>query len=77
MIRLVLGEFADMGLTSQKVLPQRPLAAGFSFDFSTLDAALENLLGNGKKDKRGELGYISPEEFDRLVDPDKMAYPEA
>ncbi len=49
MMRLVLGEFAEVVLTGQKVLPQRLLAAGFSFDFPTLDAALENLLGQGKK----------------------------
>jgi len=45
MLRLVLGEFADVVLSGQKVLPQRLLAAGFTFDFPTLDAALENLLG--------------------------------
>jgi uncharacterized protein len=45
MLRLVLGEFADTLLTGQKVLPQRLLDAGFTFEFPTTEAALENLLG--------------------------------
>jgi hypothetical protein len=48
MLRLMLGEFADVVLTGQKVLPQKLLAAGFSFDFPNLDTALENLLGKGE-----------------------------
>jgi uncharacterized protein (TIGR01777 family) len=44
MVRLALGEFADTLLTGQHVLPKRLLDAGFTFDFSTIEAALENLL---------------------------------
>jgi uncharacterized protein (TIGR01777 family) len=45
MIRLVMGEFGDTLLTGQKVFPQRLLDAGFQFNFPTIDAALEDLLG--------------------------------
>jgi uncharacterized protein (TIGR01777 family) len=44
MLRLFLGEFAETLLTGQKVLPKRLLDAGFTFNFPTIDAALENLL---------------------------------
>jgi hypothetical protein len=50
MLRLVLGEFADTLLTGQKVLPQRLLDAGFTFNFPTIEAALADLLGNGSKE---------------------------
>ncbi|MBI4644546.1 MAG: DUF1731 domain-containing protein, partial [Deltaproteobacteria bacterium] len=46
MMRLVLGEFAEVLLTGQKVLPRRLLEAGFEFRFPGIDQALENLLGN-------------------------------
>jgi len=46
-LRLVLGEFAEVVLTGQKVLPQKLLAAGFQFDFPTIEAALQDLLGQG------------------------------
>jgi NAD dependent epimerase/dehydratase family enzyme len=45
MMRLVLGEFAEVILTGQKVLPRRLLEAGFEFLFPDIDQALENLLG--------------------------------
>jgi hypothetical protein len=45
MVRLVLGEFGEVLLTGQKVLPRRLLAAGFEFRFPFIDQALENLLG--------------------------------
>jgi NAD dependent epimerase/dehydratase family enzyme len=45
MIRLVMGEFGDTLLTGQKVFPQRLLDAGFTFKFPTIEAALEDLLG--------------------------------
>ncbi len=48
MLRLMLGELAEVVLTGQKVLPQKLLAAGFTFDFPAIDAALENLLGQGE-----------------------------
>lgn len=47
MLRLVLGEFAEVVLTGQKVLPQKLLAAGFQFNFPTIDQALNHLLGDG------------------------------
>lgn len=49
MLRLILGEFAEVVLTGQKVLPQKLLAAGFNFDFPAIDGALENLLGEGER----------------------------
>lgn len=48
MLRLILGELAEVVLTGQRVLPQKLLAGGFAFDFPTIDAALENLLGQGE-----------------------------
>ena len=47
MMRLVLGEFAEVVLTGQKILPQKLLAAGFQFLYATIDQALEHLLGDG------------------------------
>lgn len=47
MLRLVLGEFAEVVLTGQKVLPQKLLAAGFQFNFPTIDQALNHLLRDG------------------------------
>jgi uncharacterized protein (TIGR01777 family) len=44
MLRLLLGEMADLVLGSQRVLPQRLLEKGFHFKFSQLDLALRNLL---------------------------------
>ena len=46
-LRLVLGEFAEVVLTGQKVLPQKLVAAGFQFDFPAIEAALQDLLGQG------------------------------
>jgi uncharacterized protein len=45
MLRLVLGEFAETLLTGQKVLPKRLIDAGFTFSFPTIEATIENLLG--------------------------------
>jgi uncharacterized protein (TIGR01777 family) len=45
MVRLALGEFGDVLLSGQKVLPQRLLDAGFEFSFPDLDQALQDLLG--------------------------------
>ncbi len=47
LLRLVLGEFAEVVLTGQKVLPQKLLAAGFQFLYPTIDQALKHLLGKG------------------------------
>jgi uncharacterized protein (TIGR01777 family) len=45
MVRLTLGEFGDVLLSGQKVLPQRLREAGFQFRFPDLDQALRDLLG--------------------------------
>jgi uncharacterized protein (TIGR01777 family) len=45
LIRLVLGEFGEVLLTGQKVLPQILLDAGFQFHFPDIDQALRDLLG--------------------------------
>jgi uncharacterized protein len=45
MMRLMLGEFAEVVLTGQKILPERLLAAGFQFLYPTIDPALKHLLG--------------------------------
>ncbi|MFZ2087009.1 MAG: TIGR01777 family oxidoreductase [Desulfobaccales bacterium] len=47
MMRLVLGEFADVILTGQKAVPKKLLAAGFQFTYPTIDEALQNLLSGG------------------------------
>ncbi|MFZ5452035.1 MAG: TIGR01777 family oxidoreductase [Thermodesulfobacteriota bacterium] len=45
LVRLVLGEFGEVLLTGQKVLPKRLLAAGFQFRFPDIHQALRDLLG--------------------------------
>ena len=45
-LRLVLGEFAEVILKGQRAVPRRLLDAGFSFQFPTLDEALEDLVGS-------------------------------
>ncbi len=42
MVRLALGEFADAILGGQKVLPAKLQAAGFTFDFPNIEAALRH-----------------------------------
>lgn len=44
MLRLALGEMADVVLTGQRVLPRRALEAGHSFAYPALDAALAELV---------------------------------
>jgi len=44
MMRLMLGELAEVVLTGQKFLPERLLAAGFQFLYPTIDQALKHLL---------------------------------
>jgi uncharacterized protein (TIGR01777 family) len=44
MLRLGLGEVADVLTTGQRVLPRRALALGYSFQYPTVDAALAQLL---------------------------------
>jgi uncharacterized protein (TIGR01777 family) len=44
-LRLLLGEFADLGLlASQRVLPTKAQAAGFTFQYPDLEAALREIL---------------------------------
>ncbi|MDP3182757.1 MAG: TIGR01777 family oxidoreductase [Desulfobaccales bacterium] len=45
MVRLLLGEFGQVVLEGQKVLPQKLLTAGFTFLYPTIDQALSHLLG--------------------------------
>jgi uncharacterized protein (TIGR01777 family) len=40
MMRLLIGEAADVVVKGQRVLPQRALALGYEFKFPTIDAAL-------------------------------------
>ncbi|MBM4284136.1 MAG: TIGR01777 family protein [Deltaproteobacteria bacterium] len=49
MMRLVMGELADVVLTGQKVLPAKLTAAGFQFLFPTIDLALGHILGEKGK----------------------------
>ncbi|MEO7114088.1 MAG: DUF1731 domain-containing protein, partial [Polyangiaceae bacterium] len=42
--RLALGKMADVALTGQRVLPQKLLDFGFSFNFPVVEAALQELL---------------------------------
>lgn len=44
MVRLVMGEMAEMVLTGQKIIPKKLLDAGFEFLFPTIDEALTDLL---------------------------------
>ncbi len=39
-LRLILGEFADILLASQRVLPRRAQTSGYTFQHSTLESAL-------------------------------------
>jgi uncharacterized protein (TIGR01777 family) len=47
-VRLLVGEMAQLLLTGQKVLPARALAEGFSFRFPELDAALAEVWNGGR-----------------------------
>ena len=44
-MKLLVGEFAEVLLASQRVVPRRALAAGFGFQYSDLQAALSNVVG--------------------------------
>ncbi len=43
-LKLMMGEFADFVLLSQKVLPEKTVASGYEFQFKTIDSALSDLL---------------------------------
>jgi uncharacterized protein len=45
-LRAALGEGAEMLLNGQRVLPERTLAIGYTFTFTTIDAALASLLAH-------------------------------
>jgi uncharacterized protein len=45
MVRMMTGELGDVLLSSQRTLPVRLLAAGFEFDFESIDAALADIVG--------------------------------
>ncbi len=46
-IEALLGDGAIVVLEGQQVLPQRPLAYNFDYQYSTLSEALKDILGNG------------------------------
>jgi hypothetical protein len=46
-LRLTLGEFAEVLLGSQRVVPEKILQAGYSFRYPELKGALHDLLGRG------------------------------
>ncbi len=45
LLRLALGEMADLLLKGQRAVPKRLLELGFTFDFPDLESALRDLLG--------------------------------
>ncbi len=50
MLRLVLGEFANIILEGQRVVPNRLLESGFQFRFPTLKEALADILESWERD---------------------------
>lgn len=44
-LRIILGEFADVLLGSQRVVPEKIMEAGYTFRYPELKGALQNLLG--------------------------------
>ncbi len=46
-LKVVLGELSSMVLTGQKVVPRKLQSAGYAFQFSTLEAALRNVVNKG------------------------------
>jgi uncharacterized protein len=51
-LRLALGELADTLLTGQRAVPRRAAQMGFTFDFPTIDVALDELLQDLRPDLR-------------------------
>ncbi len=45
MLKLIVGEMAEILLSGQRVIPQAALDAGFVFRFPNLEAALRDVLG--------------------------------
>lgn len=50
LLRLLLGELAELLLDGQRAVPRRLLQAGFRFRFTTLEEALADLLAGTDKD---------------------------
>ncbi len=46
LLRTALGEFGNVLLEGQRVMPKRLLDAGYPFRFATLEAALQDLIGS-------------------------------
>ncbi len=46
MVKMVMGEFAQVVLGGQRVLPEKLLAAGFTFEYPTIEAALATRCSN-------------------------------
>jgi len=44
-LKLVLGEMATLALMSQKVSPKKIVEAGFSFQYTTANQALQQIYG--------------------------------
>ena len=44
-LKIMLGEVADVLVSSQRAVPRAALAAGFAFKFPELEAALRDVLG--------------------------------
>ena len=42
MVKMIMGEFAQVVLGGQRVLPEKLLAAGFTFEYPTIEAALRH-----------------------------------
>jgi len=47
-LKLVIGESAEIALKGQRVFPEVLKNAGFTFDFPVLETALRDLIGKGK-----------------------------
>ena len=46
LVRTVLGEFGNVVLKGQRVVPARLMSDGFQFQFPTMQEALEDLVGD-------------------------------
>ena len=60
-LKLALGELAEIVLTGQKVIPERPLQLGFKFKYSNLEEALKGINGGLAA---GEEDFIQEQYFD-------------
>lgn len=45
-LKLLLGELSALLLEGQRVIPQRAMDAGFRYEYSTIDAAMDSLVGS-------------------------------